>query len=115
MVSLSNHEVRRTRAAQGAQVTVRVYMVRCSDASDYVGVAQIDLEQRINEHNAGKYEGYTFKRRPVELVWSEEFEQITDAIAFERQIKRWSRAKKEALIAGDRERLEQLARSRTAT
>jgi len=91
-----------------------VYMVRCVDASYYVGVAQIDLDQRIAEHNAGKYEGYTYKRRPVELVWSEEFQRVTDAIAFERQIKKWSRAKKEALIARDWEKLKQLARSKSA-
>jgi putative endonuclease len=92
---------------------VWVYMLRCADASYYVGVAQIDLETRIAEHNAGTYEGYTFKRRPVQLVWSEEFQQVTDAIALERQIKRWSRAKKEALIAADWDRLKELARSRS--
>ena len=93
-----------------------VYMVRCSDASYYAGVAQEDLEQRINDHNAGKYGGgYTFTRRPVQLVWSQAFQRVTDAIAFERQVKRWSRAKKEALIAGDWERLKQLARSKAAT
>ncbi len=64
-------------------------------------------------HNAGKHEGYTYKRRPVELVWSEEFQRVTDAIASERQIKKWSRAKKEALIARDSERLKLLARSRS--
>ena len=90
-----------------------VYMVRCADASYYVGVAQLDLEQRIAEHNAGTYEGYTFKRRPVQLVWSEEFQRVTDAIGFERQVKRWSRAKKQALIAGNWQRLKELARSRS--
>ncbi len=103
----------RNRPFQRRHMPFWVYMVRCSDKSYYVGLAQIDLEMRIAEHNAGKYEGaYTLKRRPVELVWAEEFQRVVDAIAFERQIKKWSRAKKEALIARNWERLRQLARSR---
>src|SRR5262245_11896544 len=79
-----------------------VYMLRCADGSYYVGAATgDDLSPRIAEHNAGKFEGYTFSRRPVLLVWSDHFDRITDAIAAERKLKRWSRAKKEALIAGD--------------
>ena len=60
-----------------------------------------DWERRVAEHNAGTLEGYTSTRRPVTLVYSEWFQRITDAIAAERQIKGWSRAKKEALIRGD--------------
>jgi putative endonuclease len=60
-----------------------------------------DLTLRIAQHQAGTFEGYTALRRPVELVWSEYFDRITDAIASERQVKGWSRAKKEALIKGD--------------
>ena len=79
-----------------------VYMLRCADGSFYVGSATgDDLSVRIDQHNAGSYPGYTFKRRPVVLVWSEHFDRITDAIAVERQIKGWSRAKKEALIRSD--------------
>jgi putative endonuclease len=59
------------------------------------------LELRVAEHNSGKFGGYTSKRQPVVLVYSEWFQRITDAIAAERQIKGWSRAKKEALIKGD--------------
>jgi putative endonuclease len=58
------------------------------------------------------YGGYTFKRLPVELVWSEHFLNITDAIAVERQIKGWSRAKKEALIRGDYGEIKNLAKRR---
>jgi putative endonuclease len=90
-----------------------VYIVRCSDGSYYVGSARGDLEKRIAEHNAGAYRGYTSSRRPVELVWAENFQQITDAIAAERQIKGWSRAKKEALIRGDFQLIALLARRRT--
>src|SRR5689334_17351956 len=79
-----------------------VYMLRCSDRSYYVGSATgDDLTKRIAEHETGAYPSYTFTRRPVTLVWSEHFERITDAIAAERKLKGWSRAKKEALIRGD--------------
>ena len=79
-----------------------VYMLKCADESFYVGSATADdLTKRVAEHQIGAYPGYTSTRRPVILVWSEHFERITDAIAVERQIKGWSRAKKEALIKGD--------------
>ena len=90
---------------------VFVYMLRCADNSFYVGSATgDDLAPRIDQHNAGAYPGYTFSRRPVVLVWSEYFDRATDAIAAERKIKGWSRAKKEALIAGDWDRIGWLAR-----
>jgi len=90
-----------------------VYMLRCSDRSLYVGSATgDDLTRRIAEHNAGTHRGYTFTRRPVTLLWSEHFEAITDAIAAERQIKGWSRAKKEALAAGEWSRVRSLAKRR---
>lgn len=88
-----------------------VYMVRCSDGSYYVGSARGALEKRIEEHNAGILGGYTARRRPVVLVFQQEFQQITDAIAAERQIKGWSRAKKEALIKGDFAQISLLARN----
>ena len=64
-----------------------VYMVRCNDGSYYVGSVRGSLEQRIAEHNGAKYGGYTARRRPVTIVFQQEFQQITDAIAAERQIK----------------------------
>ena len=87
-----------------------VYILQCADGSYYTGTARQGLEQRVAEHNAGHYGGYTATRRPVQLVFSQWFERITDAIAAERQIKGWSRAKKEALITGDFEALPLLAR-----
>jgi len=78
-----------------------VYILRCADGSYYCGTARQGLERRIAEHDSGTLEGYTSTRRPVTLVYSEWFQRITDAIAAERQIKGWSRAKKEALIRGD--------------
>jgi putative endonuclease len=67
----------------------------------------------MQEHETGAYRGYTFTRRPVQLVWSEYFDRITDVIAVEHQIKGWSRAKKEALIRGDWKSLQVLARRRS--
>jgi predicted GIY-YIG superfamily endonuclease len=76
------------------------YMLRCSDGSYYVGCTT-DLDQRIAQHQAGEFAGYTQTRRPVECVWASEFQSIHDAIACERQMKGWRRAKKEAVIRGD--------------
>ncbi len=86
-------------------------MLRCGDGSYYTG--QTDhIESRMQQHEAGEI-GYTATRKPVELVWQGEFETREGAIAFELQIKGWSRAKKEALIAGDWDRIQQLAKSHT--
>ena len=89
-----------------------MYILLCSDGSYYTGTARGGLEARVAEHNAGTYDGYTNTRRPVILIFSEWFDQITDAIAAERQVKGWSRAKKEALIHGDFGRLRELSKRR---
>ncbi|MBN8978561.1 MAG: GIY-YIG nuclease family protein [Rhizobiales bacterium] len=92
---------------------IYVYMLRCADDSYYIGSATgDDLSHRIAQHNAGAFPGYTFRRRPVMLVWSEHFDRITDGIAAERQLKGWNRAKKEALIKGDWSTLTTLAKRR---
>ena len=91
-------------------VNAFVYILRCSDGSYYVGSTRDSLETRVSEHNHGIYGGYTAGRRPVELAWSQEFDRITDAIAAERRLKGWGRAKKEALIAGDLDLLRSLSR-----
>jgi predicted GIY-YIG superfamily endonuclease len=91
-------------------LSVYVYILRCADGSYYVGSTRGTLEQRIAQHNDGTFGGYTYYRRPVTLLFHQEFERISDAIAVERQLKGWNRAKKEALIAGDLERLHELAR-----
>lgn len=89
---------------------VTVYILRCSDGSCYTGLTKQGIEARVWEHNAGIYDGYTAKRRPVELVFHEVYDRIIDAIARERQIKGWSRRKKEALVALDYEALPALSR-----
>jgi putative endonuclease len=89
------------------------YTCCCADRSLYVGSATgDDLTYRIAQHNEGTHRGYTFTRRPVRFVWSEHFDRITDAIAAERQIKGWSRAKKMALAKGEWQRVQRLARRR---
>ncbi|EJM98459.1 GIY-YIG nuclease family protein [Phyllobacterium sp. YR531] len=90
---------------------VTVYIVRCSDNSYYTGLTKQNIEARIWEHNAGICDGYTRSRRPVELVFTETYNYMWDAIARERQIKGWSRVKKEALIRLDYEGLPALAKS----
>ncbi len=90
-----------------------VYILRCADASYYVGTTRTTLDHRVAEHNDGTLGGYTKRRRPVALVFAQEFDRITEAIAAERQLKGWSRAKKEALIAGDMRKLRLLSRNRT--
>jgi len=90
-----------------------VYILLCADRSYYVGSAiGDDLTQHIAQHNSGFYGGYTSTRRPVQLAWSQHFERITDAIAAERQLKGWSRAKKEALIRGDWSSVQNFAKRR---
>ena len=65
-----------------------VYMLQCADGSYYVGTATgDDPSKRVAEHETGVYRGYTSRRRPVRLVWSEHFGRITDAIGIERKIK----------------------------
>ena len=91
-----------------------VYMLRCSDGAYYVGSYRgEDLNVRIAEHNSGfRKTAWTYRRRPVVLVWSEHFARFEDAVASERQIKGWSRAKKTALISGDYAEISKLAKSK---
>ena len=94
---------------------VWVYILRCADDAYYVGSHRgDDPKDREAQHNAGlDPKAWTYSRRPVALVWAGEFEDPLEAIAFERQLKRWSRAKKEAVIRGDWAALPALARRRS--
>jgi putative endonuclease len=91
-----------------------VYILRCADGAYYTGLTKQPIEARLWEHNEGVYDGFTKKRRPVQLVFSETYDRFLDTIARERQIKGWSRAKKEALIALRYHLLPRLARNRRA-
>ena len=77
-----------------------VYILKCADGSYYTGHTD-NLEQRLAAHQIGAIPGYTFARRPLALVFCERFGSRDEAFARERQIKGWSRRKKEALIQGD--------------
>ncbi|MBN2583080.1 MAG: GIY-YIG nuclease family protein [Planctomycetes bacterium] len=87
------------------------YILRCSDGSYYVGHTD-DLAQRVAWHNQGHGSTWTAKRRPVTLIYSEPHATETEAVRREKQIKRWSRAKKDALIAGDLAALKQHSKRR---
>jgi predicted GIY-YIG superfamily endonuclease len=86
-----------------------VYLLRCADGSYYAGHTE-DLEGRLWQHQQGICCEWTSRRRPVELVWCEAAPTRYEALAFERRLKGWTRAKKEALIAGDWNRVSWLAR-----
>jgi predicted GIY-YIG superfamily endonuclease len=83
------------------------YILRCVDGALYIGNTA-DLNDRITAHNAGEAALFTRTRRPVVLVYSEEHPTRQSAVQRERQLKRWTRAKKEALIRGDLEVLKRL-------
>jgi putative endonuclease len=87
------------------------YILQCSDGSYYIG-SSANLASRVRVHQAGNGPAYTAQRLPVQLVYSEPHESLQAAVARERQIKRWTHAKKAALIAGDREHLHNLSRCR---
>jgi tRNA/rRNA methyltransferase len=80
------------------------YILRLSNGIYYTGHTD-DLDRRIAEHQTGAIKGYTHDKRPVELMWSDEFPTRAEALEAELRVKSWSRAKKEALIAGDWERV----------
>lgn len=75
-----------------------VYILLCNDNSYYTGLTN-NLDRRLYEHASGiDPKSYTFKRRPVKLVFQQIFTEVAQAIAFEKQVKGWNRKKKEALI-----------------
>jgi putative endonuclease len=88
--------------------TFCVYILKCKDNSYYTGITS-DIENRLFEHNSSIKCNYTSKRRPVKLIYHCEFQSVKEAIDFEKQVKRWNRSKKEALIKGDFDELHKLA------
>jgi len=87
------------RQAQGATMKACLYMLRCADGSYYVS-STTNLELRVAEHEAGEGGAYTARRLPVKLVYTCEFDTPHEAFLRERQVKGWSRRKKEALLRG---------------
>ena len=89
-----------------------VYILRCADGTYYVG-STAGLGDRVEAHNGGRGPSFTARRRPVTLIYSEPFDSMNLACRREVQIKKWSRAKKEALVAGDLAGLHGLSRRKT--
>ena len=87
-----------------------VYILKCRDNSYYTGHTD-NLAYRVAMHQEGGIDGYTATRRPLELVFSEQFGTRLEALAMERRIKGWSRGKKEAMMRGDWNEVSRLARN----
>ena len=87
-----------------------VYILRCADGTYYTGHTD-DLERRVAQHESGEIPGYTHERRPVELMWAQDFPSRIEALERERQVKDWSRKKKEALFGNDWGRVSEASRS----
>jgi putative endonuclease len=85
-----------------------MYILECADGSYYTG-STIDLERRLWQHQNGLGASHTARRLPVMLVYCEWFDRVSDAFYREKQVQRWTRRKKEALIAGDSNGLHELA------
>ena len=103
-------------------MSTTVYILQCANRQYYVG-STTDLVKRIGEHQLADgstgspqvlYKGakFTKEHQPVELVYTEEYEDEHKARLRERQLHGWSRAKKEALIKGDIEELKELSKSK---
>ena len=88
-----------------------VYLLQCADQSYYVGHTD-ELEKRLLQHKRGEVGGYTSTRRPVRVIFTQEFASREEALAAERQIKGWSRRKKAALARGDWSEMSRLSRRR---
>jgi putative endonuclease len=99
-----NSQVREETKSKGQSPTIHVvpfvYILRCADGTLYTGYAR-DPKQREQAHNNGRGAKYTAGRRPVRLVYSEAYRSVSQALKREHQLKRWTRTKKETLIAGD--------------
>ena len=89
-----------------------MYILKCSNGEYYIGSTN-NLDRRIEEHQNGMGSNFSWKYLPVQLVYHEEFVDVDDAFNREKQIQKWSRAKKEALILGDLEKLKKLAQNHT--
>jgi len=85
-----------------------VYILKCKNGAYYTGHTD-NIDKRMSEHNLGLIDKcYTKKMRPVELIFAQDFSTRDDAFCAERQIKGWSRKKKEALMRGDWQEIQEL-------
>ncbi|MES2996674.1 MAG: DEAD/DEAH box helicase family protein [Verrucomicrobiota bacterium] len=102
-------EIREIRPAYGY-----MYVLECADGTFYIG-STVNLQLRLVQHRQGDGAKHTKARLPAKLIYYECFDRIDEAFAREKQIQRWSRAKKFALIQGDIERLKQLSKSKSGS
>jgi len=91
-----------------------MYILLCANGNYYTG-STIDLERRLQQHQKGEGANFTRKHLPVKLMYFEEFERIDEAFYREKQVQGWSRAKKEALIKGERNKLHELSECKNET
>ena len=91
-----------------------MYILLCANGNYYTG-STIDLERRLQQHQLGEGANFTRKHLPVKLMYFEEFERIDEAFYREKQVQGWSRAKKEALIKGERNKLHELSECKNET
>ena len=95
--------------------TYYVYILKCSDGLTYTGITN-NISRRFEEHQNGLNKTcFTYKRRPLELIFHQEFNNVEQAIYFEKKIKKWSAKKKFALANGEYNLLQILAECRNAT
>ena len=86
-----------------------VYILECSDGLLYTGMTN-NISRRFNEHQKGlNPRSFTYKRRPVELIFQQRFNDVFQAFHFESRIKKWTAKKKRALAAEDFDRLSLLS------
>jgi predicted GIY-YIG superfamily endonuclease len=88
-----------------------MYILECVVGSYYVGSTN-DLDRRLLAHQEGRGAGYTTRQLPVKLVYTEEYHHVAEAFEREKQIQNWSRARREALINGNRESLPKFAKKK---
>jgi len=89
-----------------------MYILKCSNGAYYTGSTN-NLERRLEQHQSGEGAQFTRRNLPVELVYCEEFNRIDEAFYREKQIQKWSRKKKEALIKRDKDELIKLSKNYT--
>ncbi len=87
-----------------------MYILLCSDGSYYTGSTN-DIKLRLQQHNEGLGANHTKKRLPVELIYLEEYVHVASAFEREKQVQKWRREKKEALIQGRHHHLPELAKA----
>lgn len=92
-----------------------IYILLCADSLTYTGITD-DINRRFSEHQNGLNKtAFTYKRRPVQLIFQQEFNDVLQAISFEKKIKKWSAQKKLALVNGNSDLLQILAECRNPT